>query len=164
MTVSIIPSIDMTAVRTFSSDAADDVTVIQNKFNLSGTRLTAGTTPPVTVESYQEYTLSAGAKTIDLTALLDFADVAQNCTGLKVQTFIFVNPAGNSAMNIAPGASNPYPLFGAANDITVPGFASQDCTIGFYFPEGCPDVASGVKTIDVTGTGTQKFKLGLCLG
>lgn len=164
MTVSIIPSIEMTAVRTFSSDAADDITVIQNKFNLTGSRLTTGTTPPVTIESYQEYTLAAGTKTIDLTALLDFADVLQNCTGLKVQTLIFVNPAGNSSMNIAPGGSNPYPLFGAGNDITVPGFASQDCVIGFYFPEGCPDVASGVKTIDVTGTGTQKFKLGLCLG
>jgi len=164
MSVTITPSISLTAIRTFSTDAAVDSTIPLSGFNVSGPKLTATSTPPVSVESYQEYALVAGALTINLTAILDSLGVTRDCTGLKLQTLIFINPAGNAAINIAPGASDPYPMFGAANDITVPGHATADTAFAFVFPEGCPDVAAAVKTIDFAGTGTQTFKLGIVLG
>lgn len=164
MSVTITPNIALTAIRTFSTDAAVDTTIPLSGFNVQGPKLTGTSTPPVSVESYQEYDLVAGAKTIDLTALVDSLGVTRDCTGLKLQTLIFINPTGNASMNIAPGGSNPYPIFGASNDITVPGNAAGDSIVALVFPEGCPDVAAGVKTIDIAGTGTESFKLGVVLG
>lgn len=164
MATSISPQMNFTATDTYSIDAADDATVAQNGFNLSNVRLNATSTPAVTKSCYKEYALVAGALTIDLTALTDAFGAALDGTGLKVQTVIIVNPAGNASINIAPGASNPYPLLGAANDITIPAHASVDTHISMFLPEGCPDVSGTVKTLDITGTGTQTFKLGLTLG
>lgn len=164
MAVSITPSINMTAIETRSFDAATDATINHSGFNVSGTKYYASSTAPVTVASYQTYALVAGAKTIDLTALLDSVDVATDCTGLKLQTLILINPSGNSSLNMAPGASNPYPVLGAANDITLPAATSGDQVISLVLPEGCPNVSGTVKTIDFAGTGTESFKLGICLG
>lgn len=164
MSVTITPSINLTAVETRSFDAASNSTIIHSGFNVAGPKLSATTTPPVSVVSYQTYALVAGAKTIDLRALLDSVDAAIDCNGLKVQTVIIVNPNGNSALNVAPGASNPYPLLGAGNDFTLPAATAGDVVAAFVLPEGTPDVSGTVKTIDFTGTGTQTFKVGLVLG
>lgn len=149
---------------TIAVDAASSVTIVQSGFNLSGVRLTGSTTPAVTKESYHDYTFTAGAVTVDLTALLDAVGAAVDGTGLKVQCLIIKNPAGNASINMAPGASNGYDIFGASNDITIPGHATYDNYLSFYFPEGTPDVAAGDKTLDFTGTGTQTFYLGIVLG
>lgn len=164
MSVTITPSINLSAIVTKSFDAAASATIIQSGFNVSGPKLTSSTTPPVTKESYHDYALVAGAKTIDLRALLDLDDVAQDCIGLKVQIVIIINPNGNSALNVAPGASNPFPLLGAANDFTLPAATAGDVVAAFILPEGTPDVSNTVKTIDFAGTGTETFQLGIVLG
>jgi hypothetical protein len=164
MAVTITPEVRLTAVESYAPASAEEIAVQHNKFNQSGSRWNATSVPPVSMVSYQTYALVTGSKTIDLTAILNFLAVSQNGTGLKVQSVIFVNPAGNATMNIAPGGSNPYPLFGTGNDIDVPGNATVNSWIAFGFPEGLPDVASGAKTITVTGTGTQTFNLGIVLG
>ena len=164
MSVSITPQIQMTAVRTATADAADDIQVLQSGFNLTGRQLNASSTPPVTMESYHTYALVAGAKTIDLTAILDALGVSQTAVGLKLQTLIIKNPAGNNKLTIGPGGSNPYPLFGTGLSAEIPGNAAGDSYLAFVFPEGLPDVASGVKNILVSGTGTETFYLGICLG
>ena len=160
----INPTMNFTANEVLSLDAATDAPISQDGFNLANVRLSSTSTPAVTKSSYKEYALIAGALTIDLTALTDAVGAALDGTGLKVQTVIIVNPAGNAAINIAPGASNPYPLLGTGNDITIPAHATQLTVIGMYLPDGTPDVSGSVKTLDITGTGTQTFKLGITLG
>lgn len=164
MTISFAPLMTFTANETISVDAASAVTINQSGFNLSGVRLTDTSTPAATKAHYHDHTFTAGAVTVDLTALVDSVGVAFSGLGLKVQALIIKNPAGNASINLAPGASNGYDIFGAGNDITIPGHASYDNYLSFYFPEGTPDVAAGDKTLDFTGTGTQSFYLGIVLG
>lgn len=142
-------------------DAASSPTIVHNGFDLLNKTLKAsGGDAPASKISFQTYALVAGAKTIDLTALLGVNDLSQDCTGLKVQQLIFVNPAGNDTLTFSPGASNPYPLFGTGNDFDLPAGA----TVAMYVPESLADVSGTVKTIDVAGTGTQSFSVGLVLG
>jgi len=164
MTVTIAPEISLTPIETITSDAAAEINITHNLFDQQMARLTGTTSPPVSMVSYQTFALVAGTKTIDLTAVLNYADVAQDATGLKVQTLIFINPAGNATMNIAPGGANPYPLFGTGNDVDVPAHATIDNWIAFSLLEGLPDVSGTVKNITITGTGTQSFKIGIVLG
>lgn len=164
MSVAISPIMTFTANETVAFDAAPSVTIQQSGFNLSGVKLTSTSSPAVTQSDYHDHTFTAGAFTLDLTALVDAAGVAFSGLGLKVQALIIKNPAGNASINMAPGASNGYDIFGAGNDITIPGHASYDNYLSFYFPEGTPDVAAGDKTLDFTGTGTQSFYLGIVLG
>ncbi len=160
MAVSISPNISMTANETVTLDSASDATITQSGFNLSGVRLNSASTPAVTKSAYHDYAFTAGAVTIDLTALADAVNVAFSGTGLKVQTVIIKNPTGNGAITLVPGAANPYNLFGAAFKIIIP----AGSWVGAYMPEGTPDVAGGAKNIDVTGTGTETFYIGFTLG
>jgi hypothetical protein len=71
---------------------------------------------------------------------------------------IYVDPATAAAVNVAPGAANPYPLFGAANDFDLPpGVAmivnQRKESDGTAPAARFPAVAGAVKTLDVTITG-----------
>lgn len=163
-TVEVAPALNLAPIHTKSITGADDVAIVLSGFNLNGLRFNASSTIPVTKESYKVYTFTAGAITIDLTSIVDAFGVTFSGSGLKVQGIVIINPAGNASINVAPGASNGYALFGAGNDITIPGNASYDTFVVAWLPEGTPDVAGGAKNIDVTGTGTESFKIGLILG
>lgn len=141
-------------------DAATVKTVVHSGFDLNNTSLNATSTPPVSKQSSITHALSAGAKTIDFTALAGTNGATLDCTGLKLQGILVSNPAGNATINIAPGSSNPYPIFGAANDIDVPAGSK----FAFYFADTLADVSSTVKTLDITGTGTEEFDLQLLFG
>lgn len=162
MAVSISPIIAFTAVETLDTgvDAAPSPNVSHSSFNLTNTILNSASTPPVTVASYQTYALVAGALTIDLQALLGVNDEVQDATGLKLQTIIIRNPSGNSKITIGEGAVNGYPIFGAANDLEVP----ADSEVGMKFADTLADVASADSEIDISGTGTESFDVGICLG
>lgn len=158
MSVSMVARFSMAANEVLALDAAAAANVIHSGFDANQV-LGAGTTPPLTLVSYQTYALTAGAATIDLTALDGVNDVDQDGTGLKVQTLIVHNPSAN-AITIAPGALNAYALFGSGNSIVVePGVRMQ-----FFFNDKTPDVASGAKEIDLSGTGTDTISLGFGLG
>jgi len=162
MAVSIAPTITFTAVETLDTgvDAVTAPTVSHNSFNLTGVTLNATSTAPVTTTSYQTYTLSAGAITIDLAALLGVNDEVQDATGLKLQTIIISNPSGNNAITVTTGAVNGFPLFGGTNSVVIP----TGATLAFYVPEGLTNVAAADKTIDVSGTLVEKFDVGITLG
>ncbi len=162
MSVSCSPVMSLTATEVLETNvpAAQNPTVVHNGFNLAGITLNASTTPAITKPSFRTYQLTAGTVTIDLTALLGTNNLSQDCTGLKVQALIIHNPAGNATMNVAPGASNGYALFGTSNDIEI----TAGGYVQAYLPEGLPDVASGAKNITITGTGTQEIHVGLLLG
>lgn len=162
MAVTISPRIDFTAVETLSSgvDAATDPVVSHNGFNLRNVSLNASSTPPVTKTVYREFALSGGSLTIDFTSITGTNGITHDMTGLKLQTVIIKNPAGNASMNIAPGSSNPYAPWGTGNDITIP----AGSTFGFYFADTLADVAAGAKTLDITGTGTEEISIGFVFG
>lgn len=121
--------------------------------------INASTTIPATKFSMFTKSMVTGAATIDLTSLVGTNGAAVNATGLKLQVAKFINSSAN-AIQIEPGASNGYNIFGASSlFVLAPG---QE--VLFFGNEATPDVGSGAKTIDISGTGTQSLKCFLVFG
>jgi len=135
-------------------------TVTHSALNQSGT-LTSATTPPVTKVAIFNQALTGGAATIDLTALTGTNGAATTMYGLKVQ-YIFVKAKSTNAnaITLTEGASDGYALMG--NGWTVTLAANQWFT--FYGNDATPDVDSGAKTIDLSGTGSQSVDIEIVAG
>ena len=152
-----------TAILAGSSPAAGAQSLTHNAFNRSKT-LSSGSTPAVTKIAFFEQALTAGAATIDLTALPHNGGLVDG-SGLKVQAWGVIQKAGNAALTITAGASNGYNLLGAADGkLVLSAHASVDSEAMFFAPEGLPDVAGADKTIDLAGTGTESFYFWFALG
>lgn len=121
--------------------------------------LNATSSPAATKSAFFLLTLTAGAATINLAALTGTNGATVDGTGLKVRAFRF-RPLGANGMTVVPGASNGIDLFGAASSVTVP---TGGCLLQ-YFANGSPTVASGDRTLDVTGTGTETAEVSIILG
>jgi hypothetical protein len=93
---------------------------------------------------------------VDLTALTGTNAATVDGTGLKLQVLRVKNLGAND-LTISTGASNGY-NFGGPVVIKAGGIAM------IYQPEGLPDVAAGVKNIDMAGTTTQTSEWTLVLG
>ena len=156
--------IRFTCIKDFTALGSTSPVVALDAFNGDGPTLTASSPPAVTLESYVEHTLVAGALTLDLTALVNSEGTTIDTTGLKLQTIVIENPAGNADMTVGIGASNGYALFGTAGKVEVPASATQDGRMGQVFNDQTPDVAGGAKEIDITGTGTEKVRIGMTFG
>lgn len=162
MAVSVDYALKCTITETLPSntDSAPDATrkITHTAFNESGT-LTASTTPPVTKQASFVKTLSAGTGSIDLTSLTGTNGATVDGTGLKVQILRVKNLGANNLV-IVPGASNGIDLMGASSSITVfPGASFE-----YYFNDGSPDIASGDRTLDLTGTGSQTSEWTIVMG
>jgi hypothetical protein len=140
--------------------SGDDAKITHNLFNASGF-LDADTTPPATKATSFELTLTSGAATIDLTALPSVYNATVDGTGLRVQLVKLKAPATNgNAVTIVPGASNGYNLFGATSKITLqPGEQVEFLGIDLQ-----PEIGNSAKTIDISGTGSQKLDVQLVMG
>ena len=100
--------------------AADGETVTSRTFNDGQQIYSPTTTIAISAYSGAQYTLSGGAATIDLTNLLG-TQANIDGSGLKNQVIRFQNPSTNTGtLTIAPGGSNPYPIFGAGNEFDLP--------------------------------------------
>lgn len=149
-----------------ASGANEADRTIKSTVKLAAT-LTSTTTPSVTKPPV--YKSLAATATIDLTAVQaaampNSATRSVDMTGAKVVGAVLKAGAANaSAVNIAPGASNPYPLFGTANDIDLkPGMV---VAIGLNgVASQLPAVSSTVKNIDVTISGSDTVEILLLLG
>jgi hypothetical protein len=141
-------------------DLSSDKTVSFNGLDTVRT-LNETSTPPVAKGSYQDIPLVAGAKTLDLAALVGANSAAVNGTGLRVQTIKIRNKATNAnAMTIAKGASNGYDGLGANFSITlVPG-----AEMLVLLNDGGTDIGATNKTLDVAGTLTQVVEVGIVMG
>lgn len=162
MSVSVAYVSQMTVGVTLEGEFVDpaDATYTVNGLNTT-TTLDGTTTPAVTKEASLALALSSGSITLDLTAIADANGGTVDGTGLKVQTIKLANPADNNgAITIVPGASNAYNLFGSAFSLTIP----VGGEILAYLPEGTPDIASGAKEIDITGTGTDPLNIQITMG
>lgn len=141
-----------------------DATVTLNGLDENGTTYTASTSVPVTKVAAYEVTLSAGAATINLAALTGLtSEETVVGTGLKVQFFKFKNKTTNAnAMTITKGASNGWGPDATGASFTIPMSPGQSWT--FSGAEAGIDIASGVRTIDVTGTGSQVLQIHVVMG
>lgn len=106
--------------------------------------------PATQVASVEDADLSAGAATIDLTALTNGFGDALDGTGLKVQLFYFVSASDNTdTITIVDGATNGYNIFGdAAGQITVP----VGGKVLLEFDDALDDIAAGDATIDLSSS------------
>ncbi len=163
MSISVAYTAGITVTETFTGQyvSSGDDTATFNGMNESDT-YTSGTAVPVTKHSDYQLTMTAGAGTINLAALPGkTADETVVGTGLKVQFFKFRNLSTNAnPIKITFGASNGYDLLGADFIVNLlPGQSIQG-----FLDEAAPDIASGDRLLDVTGTGSQILEVFLVMG
>ncbi|MCP4571472.1 MAG: hypothetical protein GY838_03905 [bacterium] len=158
-TATIRPQLDAAEVLATGVDAASQPTVDHTGFSTKRV-LNSTSSVPVTEPVFDTIALVAGAKTIDLTALVGTANRAVDGTGLKVQAIKFKNKTGNSTMSFTFGASNPYNLAGSDWKVTL----AADQEVMFYLHNTAPDIAAGAKNIDVAGTLVEEFELSVVMG
>lgn len=163
-TISVVVNRKLTVTETVSGNFIDpnDTSMTFSGLNLTET-VTASTDVPVTKHTIYSQALSTGTATIDLAALTGAINSNETVvgTGLKVQYVIFSNPSTNAnSITITEGDSNGYALLGSAFSIVLePG---QWVMAGLN--EAAPDVASGDRTIDLAGTGSQALDVQFVLG
>jgi hypothetical protein len=162
-TVSAAYSSSMNVTETFSIANAADNSILVTSISETGT-LTASTTIPATVQSQFSVTLSSGTGSINLAAIPGLnASETIDATGLKLQLFKFANPITNAnTITVAKGASNGYGLSAAGGTWSV--ILSPGQSVMVFSQDVAPDVASGARVIDVTGTGSQVLNVGVVLG
>jgi hypothetical protein len=108
-----------------------------------------GSTSTVTKAFEGTFTLVAGTLTIDLTALTDRLGAPVNGTNLRPNLIIFTNPLGNSSFFITAGS---YLGLVSANTATLAIPVGQSV---HFSPSQLPLVTASLKTLVLTGTGTQ---------
>lgn len=123
--------------------------------------LTATSTPPATKVAAFEQALTAGAASIDLTALVGTNGAVVTGLGLKVQAIKIVAKSTNeNPITVKVGAANGYALAGANFEVALqPG---QE--IVMYGNDAAPDIAVDAKTMDVAGTGTEAVQVIIVMG
>lgn len=162
MSVSVTYASTCTVVETLAqnTDSAPASTrkITHSEFDSTAT-LNADSTPPATTVAAFVQALTTGAATIDLTALTGTNGGTINGTGLKVQV-LKVKNLGANALTITPGASNGYDILGASSSVTL----ASGQEIMLFGNDAVEDVASGAKTIDLSGTGSQTSEWMIVLG
>lgn len=149
-----------------ASDAARTITLAGQDVNKT---LDSTTTPKVEVPPvYRKVTIS-GTTTIDLTAaagvaLPNSATRTLDNTGKKLVGYRFSCPSTNvGSVNVANGAANPYPIFGASKNVDVkPG----QTVIGLIngVASAYVAVSATVKNLDITGTAADIVYVELYFG
>jgi len=161
MTVSVAVTLSVKTTETLTSNvpaaSARGNAITHDGFDTT-LALNASSTPPATVCAYFTKALSSGTATIDLTALTGTQGTVDG-TGLKVQSLIFKNAAANQ-VTISKGATNGYSIFGASGSVVVP----AGSTLAMTFADTLADISSTVKTLDLAGTGSQSFSVGIVMG
>lgn len=118
--------------------------------------LNATSTPKVDGPIIAREVTLAGPLTIDFSAALALtlpgaASRTVDVTGKRLKAFFLRCAVGNNAagVTIAPGAANPYPVFGAARTIVL-GKGRIECGGFDAIESDLPTVAVGARTIDIT--------------
>lgn len=163
MSINATVNCGMGGTRTLAT-GVDNFSAPAIRFAVGGTRaFTAGSTPDGEEMVCPEIALTAGAYTIDLTALPDVNGATTTLTGKKVRALFFEN-LGAANMTFAKGASNGLDcLSGSWSMVLLPG--ERRCIdLGGVSTGSIADISGSNKTIDVTGTGTQEFDFGVIVG
>jgi hypothetical protein len=128
---------------------------VKEKISVSKT-LSASSTPDGELHAAMQIAMTAGAATIDFTALTRHGGGAVSFNGKIVRCVVFENPATNAnSITIAEGAANGLALLGAAFSIILkPGHS-----IGINLDDDGPTVGAADKNVDITGTASQVLNM-----
>jgi hypothetical protein len=156
-------SMGLSVTESLSVDAAgylspNDDAVTYNGGNVDIT-LDADSTPAIDSHAVGKQALTAGAATIDLTALTGPNGVAVSLSGKKPRAILLENTGAN-AMTVAKGASNGYTGLGASFSLTLPAGAKVELYVG----ANGTAVSGTDKTLDLTGTLVQELKYQVVCG
>jgi len=142
-----------------ASAAASSRKVIHSQFDENVT-LVSTSDPPATKIACFVQALTAGAATLDLTALPGTNGATVSGDGLKVQYFRMKNLGANE-MTIDQGDSHGYALAGAAFSMTL----KQNQYFEIYGNDATPDIANdSADEIDLAGTTTQTAEFTILMG
>lgn len=124
--------------------------------------LDAASSLPVSKAWADKRTLTAGVDTIDLTSLTGPFASSIDLTGLRVQIMRITADKSNSEdLVVKFGASNPYPIFGAAGTVNIP----PGGALLMLFNAKLALVAASVKDIDVSSAdATAVYRVVLAAG
>jgi hypothetical protein len=164
MAVSVTYRADLTVVETIGATPAlssADQTITHNALNRT-IPLTASSTPDAELVAETRVTLTAGAATIDLTAIPTNRGGTIDGTGKKVRAFKFRAPSDNTggAISVAAGASNGLAMAGSDFKYNV----GIDCEVQGYLKDTSTAIDATHKTLDLAGTGTDALDVIFVLG
>jgi len=146
---------------TSTPQAASSTTIINHNGLDSSRALDSSTTPAITKVAVLTATLSGGALTLNLASLTGTEGETVDGTGLKVQVLkLSASSANTGAITIVPGASNGINLLGASSSLAV--YPGGEYLL--YFDDESPDISSSVRTLDLSGTGTEALSVGVLMG
>ncbi len=155
------PELSVTLTMDPALDLGDGSPATTIKTGDTATTLNASSTPPATKVASDERALVAGADALDLTAAPGRDGGTVDFTGLKVQAIKIVADAGNAGpITFAKGSSNGYELYGSSWTFDVQPGGKHVQT----FEDQAPDVGAAAKAIDVSGTGTDSYKIIIVAG
>lgn len=117
-----------------------------------------GTSPVMTEVWSAVMALTGGALTISLAALARTGRTALDLTGLRVIGYRIDNTSA-AALTFIAGAINPYTMFTASGVVVAAGGSIQA-----FNPTGFGTVGAAALGIDVSGAGTESFRIGLVAG
>lgn len=148
-----------TLTRTFDTSVTDGGQVVAPFDTILS--LDADSDPDVTEGAFGSKAMAAGAATIDLTAFVDSQGRTVSFGGLRPRVVkIRALDANAGDITIAKGASNGYTGFGAAYSETLkPGHE-----VTRYLGATGTAVSGSVKTLDLSGTGTDGIQLTIAAG
>ena len=167
MATAVSAKYDLVCTSTVTVDHGDqnvtNTPLIVHSLGTMGGTLNANSTPPVSQDYSAEITLSAGAATLDFTAM-DQGDLPdQDMTGLKPQLCFFKADSTNTAgIVVTDGATNGHNIWGDANgSVTfLPG-----AKLGVEWNDQLDDVAAGDATIDLSSSDLDaKIKIQIVFG
>lgn len=125
------------------------------------TSLTASTTPDAENGVASRLSLTAGSLTVDLTAISDVNGATTTLTGKIVRALLFHN-RGAATMTFAKGASNGLDSLSGTWSMAL--LAGEKRCIDLTDCTAPNAISASNKTIDVTGTGTDSFDIGVVVG
>jgi hypothetical protein len=153
----------VTMTETITSDApalsAGANSVLSTGFNVTET-LGPTTTPPLSIGSEQNYALTSGALTVNLTSLLQTGGGSISLAGKKVCVLKIQN-TGSHLQTFAQGGTDPWESAGAA--WSMPLYPGEEMTLLLGNTSDAA-VSPTVCNIAVTGTGSDTFTMSIGAG
>ena len=165
MSIAVTLQETLTVAETLATNVPDvsatNAVVTHNQYNVS-VALSATSSPAVSLTASFAQGLTAGAATIDFTALTGTNGATVTGSTKKVIAYIMTNPATNAnSITITTGASNGLTIFGASGrHVLQPGQSLMS-----YDPSGLSTTIDAThKTVDLSGTGAQTLNVIVVMG
>lgn len=142
--------------------AAGNAVITHNSYNVTAT-LSATSTPVGTYSASFAKAMSAGAATIDFTALTGTNGATIDGTGKRIIACIMTNPATNAnSITISTGASNGLTIFGTnGKHVLQPGESVMKYDASASLGTA---IDATHKNVDLAGTAAQTLNVIVVLG